>query len=159
MSSNVNSLVGFLKWTRCNILITKWTQYSTTPFLFIHTHNCWITLQLFILVYLSLNMIYIIAITNIRFPWCYDSRISHDDGIKWKHFPRYWPFVRGIHRSPSQRPVTRSFDVFFDMCSNKRLSKQWRGWWFETESCPLCRHRNVSNYVMALSPVVCARWN
>ena len=25
---------------------------------------------------------------------------SHDDIIKWKHFPRYWPFVRGIHRSP-----------------------------------------------------------
>ena len=24
----------------------------------------------------------------------------HDDAIKWKHFPRYWPFVRGIHRSP-----------------------------------------------------------
>ena len=26
-------------------------------------------------------------------------RYSHDDVIKWKHFPRYWPFVRGIHRS------------------------------------------------------------
>ena len=26
--------------------------------------------------------------------------ISHDDVIKWKHFPRNWPFVRGIHRSP-----------------------------------------------------------
>ena len=25
--------------------------------------------------------------------------VSHDDAIKWKHFPRYWPFVRGIHRS------------------------------------------------------------
>ena len=44
----------------------------------------------------------------------------HDDVIKWKHFPRYWPFVRGIHRSP--RPVTRSFDAFFDLRLNKRLS-------------------------------------
>ena len=26
--------------------------------------------------------------------------LRHDDVIKWKHFPRYWPFVRGIHRSP-----------------------------------------------------------
>ena len=26
--------------------------------------------------------------------------MSHDDVIKWKHFPHYWPFVRGIHRSP-----------------------------------------------------------
>ena len=25
---------------------------------------------------------------------------NHDDVIKWKHFPRYWPFVRGIHRPP-----------------------------------------------------------
>ena len=27
-------------------------------------------------------------------------RTGHNDVIKWKHFPRYWPFVRGIHRSP-----------------------------------------------------------
>ena len=31
---------------------------------------------------------------------------------------------------PAQRPVTRSFDVFFDLRLNKRLSKQSRGWWF-----------------------------
>ena len=30
--------------------------------------------------------------------------ITHDDVIKWKHFPRYWPFVRGIHRSPVNSP-------------------------------------------------------
>ena len=29
---------------------------------------------------------------------------NHDDVIKWKHFPRYWPFVRGIHRSPVNFP-------------------------------------------------------
>ena len=28
----------------------------------------------------------------------------HDDVIKWKHFPHYWPFVRGIHRSPVNSP-------------------------------------------------------
>ena len=28
----------------------------------------------------------------------------HDDVIKWKHFPRYWPFVRGIHRWPVNSP-------------------------------------------------------
>ena len=71
---------------------------------------------------------------------------SHDDVIKWKHFPRYWPFVRGIHRSPvnspHKRPVTRSFAVFFDLRMNKRLSKQSWGWWFETLSRPLWRHRN-----------------
>ena len=29
---------------------------------------------------------------------------GHDDVIKWKYFPRYWPFVRGIHRSPVNSP-------------------------------------------------------
>ena len=28
----------------------------------------------------------------------------HDDVIKWNHFPRYWPFVRGIHRLPVNSP-------------------------------------------------------
>ena len=28
----------------------------------------------------------------------------HDNVIKWKYFPRYWPFVRGIHRSPVNSP-------------------------------------------------------
>ena len=31
-------------------------------------------------------------------------RWRHDDVIKWKHFPRHWPFVRGIHRSPVNSP-------------------------------------------------------
>ena len=44
---------------------------------------------------------------------------------------------------PAQRPVTRSFDVFFALRQNKRLSKQSWGWWFETPSCPLGRHCNV----------------
>ena len=44
---------------------------------------------------------------------------------------------------PSQRPVTRSFDVFFDLHPNKRLSKQSWGWWFETRSHPLWRQCNV----------------
>ena len=43
---------------------------------------------------------------------------------------------------PAQRRVTRSFDVFFDLCLNKRLSKQWWGWWFEMPSCPLWHHCN-----------------
>ena len=39
-------------------------------------------------------------VTNIRSAsWCCD-----DDVIKWKHFPRYWPFVRGIDRSPVDSP-------------------------------------------------------
>ena len=44
---------------------------------------------------------------------------------------------------PTQNPVTRSFDVFFDLRLNKRLSKQPWGWWFETPSWSLWRQCNV----------------
>ena len=43
----------------------------------------------------------------------------------------------------TQRPVTRRFDVFFDLRLNKWLSKQSWGWWFGTLSCPLWRQCNV----------------
>ena len=46
---------------------------------------------------------------------------------------------------PAQRPVTRSFDVFFDLL-NKPLRKQSWGWWIETPSRPLWRHCNVIMY-------------
>ena len=49
----------------------------------------------------------------------------------------------GTGEFPAQRPATQSFDVFFDLRLNKRLSKQSRGWWFETLSCPLWRHCNA----------------
>ena len=68
----------------------------------------------------------------------------HNDVIKWKHFPCYWPFVRGIRWT--QRLVTRTFDVFFDLCLNKRLSKQSRRRWFETPSRSLWRHCNDHAY-------------
>ena len=43
---------------------------------------------------------------------------------------------------PAQRPVARSFAIFFDLRLNEQLSKQWWGWWFETPSWPLWRHCN-----------------
>ena len=58
----------------------------------------------------------------------------------------------GTDEFPAQRPVTRSFDVFFDLRPNKRLSKQSRGCWFETHSRPLWRQRNV--YLLSIG----CRW-
>ena len=43
---------------------------------------------------------------------------------------------------PAQRPVTRNFDVLFDLRLNKWLSKQSWGWWSETSSSPLWCHGN-----------------
>ena len=65
--------------------------------------------------------------------------VQHDDVVKWKHFPCYCPFVAAGNSPvtgdfPSQRPITRSFDVFFD------LSKQLWGWWFEMQSYWLWSH-------------------
>ena len=45
---------------------------------------------------------------------------------------------------PTRSPVTRSFDVFFHLRLNKRLSKQSWGWWFETTSRSLWCHCNVN---------------
>ena len=65
-------------------------------------------------------------------------RQLHDDVIKWKHFPRYWRFVLGIHRTPgefpTQRPVTRSFDFFF-------IYARITGWVNNREAGDLRRHR------------------
>ena len=52
---------------------------------------------------------------------------------------------------PTQRPVTRSFDVFFDLRLNKRLSKQPWGWWFEPPSWSLWRHR--SDHIRVYDPL------
>ena len=60
-------------------------------------------------------------------------------------FPVTGPLCReftGPGEFPAQRPVTRSFDVFFDLRLNKRLSKQPWGWWFETPSWSLWRQCN-----------------
>ena len=43
---------------------------------------------------------------------------------------------------PAQRPVTQSFDVFFDLRLKKRFSKQWRHRWFETPLRSLWCHCN-----------------
>ena len=61
----------------------------------------------------------------------------------------YWLLVIFVGNSPvtsefpAQRPVTWSFDVFFDLHLNKQLSKQLWDWWFETPSYPLWRHCNA----------------
>ena len=51
-------------------------------------------------IFLSVNDVPILLTIKVHFrnaEW-------HDDVIKWKHVPRYWPFVRGIHRSPVNSP-------------------------------------------------------
>ena len=80
----------------------------------------------------------------------------HDDVIKWKHFRVTGPLCGEFTAPgefPSQRPMTRSFYGFFDLHLNKQLNKQSRGWWFETLSRSLWRHRNVSWVTPEFAPL------
>ena len=69
-------------------------------------------------------------------PLCRES--IHDDFMKWKHFPRYWPFVQGIHRSPMNSPYKgqwRGALMFSLICA-------WiNGWVNNGEVGDLRRHR------------------
>ena len=85
---------------------------------------------------------------------------EHDDFIKWKHFLVTGPLCgefTGPGEFPTQRPVTRSFDVFFDLRLNKRLSKQPWGWWFETLSWSLWRQCNEKWWLGSLKRRCIAR--
>ena len=92
-----------------------------------------------------------------RMDWCYDGEIASsgeagNPSIWWCHqmetFSASLAPCAGnspvTGEFPTQRPLTRSFDVFFDLRLNKRLSKQSWGWWFETPLHPLWRHCNES---------------
>ena len=61
----------------------------------------------------------------------------HDDVIKWKHFPRYWPFVQGIHQSPVNSPHKGQWhgaSVFSLICA-------WtNGWVSNRDTGDLRRH-------------------
>ena len=97
-------------------------------------------------------MIFCLRLFDIPLPEFHCQNTTEVDVITLKQIPRYWPLCgefTGDGNSPvtgefpAQRPVTRSFDVFFVHHLNKRLSKQWWGWWFETPLRPLWRHCNA----------------
>ena len=69
----------------------------------------------------------------------------HNDVIKWKHFPCYWPFVRGINPSPVNslhKGQWRGALMFSVICTwtNDWVYKQLRCRWLETPSHSLWRH-------------------
>ena len=89
----------------------------------------------------------------------------NNDVIKWKHFLRYWPFVRGIHQWPvdTQHKGQWRGALMFDLRLNKRLSKQSRRWWFETPLRSLWRQRHIYVYSVTLPSlkimnITCQLW-
>ena len=85
-------------------------------------------------------------------PWSFLGGGGDDESPRWGHSPRMrgGSGVKALSQIlsdeslfPSQRPATRSFDVFFDLHLTKRLNKQSRRRWFDTPSRSLWRHCNV----------------
>ena len=101
---------------------------------------------------------------------CHGLWILLSDRTSYQHFSRTLPWWRHqvvtfsallaicagnspiTGEFPTQGPVTRGFDVFFDLHLNKRLSKQSWGWSFETLSRPLLRHRNAQTGIKLTAP-------
>ena len=76
-----------------------------------------------------------------------DVYLTHDNVIKWKHFLRYWPFVRGIHQTPVDSPHKGQWRggalMFSLICAWTNDWANNRGRWYETRSCSLWRQCNV----------------
>ena len=116
-------------WTRINVCLNVkrccWNHFKSVYSLY------WILVSR---MYLLNVMIW------VRFPYITNSwnPSKHDDVIKWKHFPRNWPFVRGIHRSPvnsSHKGQWRGALMF-------SLINVWRSDWENNrEAGDLRRHR------------------
>ena len=112
----------------------------------------------------------------------------HDEVMAGKHFPHYWPLVRGIHRSPVNSPYIRPTMHSFDVSSVfKARTSYWANsqvpscWWFETplhscditvmflivtlwskncirNLCPMWHHCNVSLLNMLKVILVTGDW-
>ena len=80
----------------------------------------------------------------------------HDDVIKWKHFARYWPFVRGIHRSPVNSPHKGQWrgDLVFS------LIYTWTNTWANNgDADDLRRHRAYYDVIVMNIGEMCEPWN
>ena len=81
-------------------------------------------------------------------------RMYHDDVMKWKHFSRYWPFVRGIHRWPVNLPHKCQWCgalMFSLICA-------WlNGWVNYREAGDLRRHHVYYDVIVMVSENVCVK--
>ena len=85
-----------------NVLTPLWRKLNRTRFqsvwnTFIGIKSIFVRLSTPVIIFIKTAQV-LRLLRKSRWAW------FHDDVIKWKHFPRYWPFVRGIHRSPVNSP-------------------------------------------------------
>ena len=127
-----------VRWNQSESTMVALTQWA------IILSTVWVAIYFRTYLNFCRELLYSLKMTEIQ--WFMYKKATgdyHDDVTKWKHFPRYWLFVRVIHRSPVNSPHKGqrrgALDVFFDL----RLSKQARGRWFETPSRQSWRHYNA----------------
>ena len=91
-------------WMYCALL--KWENDKMLM------RRCWqrgifgsVTINYLLLCYATMTSFHQkLAFNWLKPKWNNCCSTVHDDVIKWKHFPRHWPFVRRIHRSPVNSP-------------------------------------------------------
>ena len=87
---------------------------------------------------------------------CYLRSPAHDDVIQWKRFPRYWPFVWGIHRSPVNSPHKGQWcgALMFSL-----IGARINGWVNNREAGDLRRYRtHYDVIVMNVTFAACSNW-
>ena len=87
---------------------------------------------------------------SLNYNLCSSSVTTHDDVIEWKHFPRYWPSVQGIHGFPVNSPHKgqwRGALMFSLICTRVH------GWVNNGEAGDLRRHR--AHYDVTVMRDVC----
>ena len=133
ISTELTDRVAFAMWQKC---ISLPRDFSTSHCSFRITLSCLIKWHKRIAIVSMKASCIIVQLTRCLLI-AFNQQVHHDV-IKWKHFPRYWPFVRGIHRSPVNSPHKGQWHgalMFSLICA-------WiYGWENNREAGDLRRHR------------------
>ena len=156
-SNAISVIAGWHLWLRIDINVkTTWNDLSVLEF-----YTIWAVTVLYISDQYRCDDILLRCISDTpkvrtrkahKVPTPYMAQQLVDDAIKWKHFTRYWPLVRGIHRSPMNSPKKSQWPgalVFSLICA-------WiNGWVNNCEAGDLRRHRahyDVIVMVVSVTP-------
>ena len=126
----------------------QYILYTSQDVYLFYIFNCVFYFFIYMSVFVSNDEIKIFNHTLLNFVWNTNEfsidlsrwktqAFTNDDVIKWKHFPRYWPFVWGIHRSPVNSPHKGQWHgaLLFS------LINAWNGWVNTGEAAVLRHHR------------------
>ena len=106
-----NKILGFRFCKSTHFIISAtWTRYPRRIFPNYQEHSnakCRVKSAICFQTCVGCYRAVLLAQHYSKYSWntCFNTLVlTYDDVIKWTHFPRYWPFVRGIHRSPVNSP-------------------------------------------------------